>query len=262
MVGLKMCLILFAYKFHRNYPLIIAGNRDEYYQRPTLAAQFWEDSPTVLGGRDLEKMGTWFGITREGRFAAVTNYRDPSAVLDNAKSRGELVSNFLRSNDTPKDYLDKVKDLRNLYNGFNLLVGDTSGCWYYSKVANTIDELSPGIYGLSNHFLNTPWPKVLEGKRQLGSCLQNQSVVKTESLFEILADNKRATIEELPDTGVGLERELILSSIFIKSPDYGTRSSTILLINREKHVLFTERIFEMDHDQWNEASYEFDIARK
>ena len=254
-----MCLILLAYQFHRDYPLIIAANRDEFYNRPTLPAGFWKDSPSILGGRDLKNMGTWFGVTRNGRFAAVTNYRDPSLMLENAKSRGELVSNFLKSNDKPLDYLNHVKVIAEHFNGFNLLVGDTSGCWIYSKVTNIIEELRPGIHGLSNHLLNTPWPKILKGQRQLEKCLQNQPNIEVESLFKILADPKRAKTEDLPDTGVGLKKEKMLSSIFIKSPSYGTRSSTIFLVNHKNHVLFTERSF--IHNQANEVSYEFDISK-
>ncbi|MDA8233699.1 MAG: NRDE family protein [Clostridia bacterium] len=254
-----MCIILFAYKVHPQYPLILLANRDEYYQRPTLRAQFWPDHPHILGGRDGEKNGTWLGITTTGRFAAITNYRDPSLLRENPRSRGELVSNYLIGSENPKAYLNHVKANRESYNGFNLLVGDSTALYYYSQITNSVQEVSPGIHGLSNRFLDTPWPKVVKGKSQLTNYLESSKVIDIE-LKKILLDTEVAKDNELPNTGVGLEFERILSPIFIKSPDYGTRSSTILLVNHLAQVQLIEGSYLPEQDQWNEVSYQFYIC--
>lgn len=254
-----MCLILLAYKAHKKYPFVLTANRDEFYDRPALPVGYWHDNPGILGGRDLEKMGTWLGITEKGRFAALTNYRDPSRLRKDARSRGNIVSGFLQGTDSPREYLNKVGGERELYNGFNLILGDASGCLYYSNVTNTFKELPPGIHGLSNHLLNTPWPKVERGKAKLEQTIQDKSFPDKDRLFEILADAKKAKDYELPDTGVGIERERMMSPIFIASPGYGTRSSTVLLIDRQNHVLFTERSRTTDQGNWVENFYEYDI---
>lgn len=254
-----MCLILLAYKSHEQYPFIFAANRDEFYDRPSLPAGYWNDDPNILGGMDLKKMGTWLGITRTGRFAAVTNYRDPSRLLKDAKSRGQIVSFFLRGDDTPREYLNKLKEKRQMYNGFNLIMGDVSCCFYYSNITNEVEELEPGIHGISNHLLNTPWPKVIKGREKLAQAVQARDFPNKVRLFGILADFEKARDGELPDTGVGIKRERMMSPIFIKSHDYGTRSSTILLIDRLNHVSFTERSKIADQNSWVENFYEFDI---
>jgi uncharacterized protein with NRDE domain len=255
-----MCLYVFAYDFHPYYRLILASNRDEYYDRPTEKVHFWDSHPNVLAGRDMEKRGTWMGITKTGRFAAVTNYRDPSSQLLKADSRGILVSNFLTNDTSPEEYMTEVINNRNFYNGFNLLVADLSSFLYYNKLLSSTEILTPGIYGLSNHFLDTPWPKVKKSRQALVNYLKEHSIVKPESLFEIMADTETAPEKELPDTGIGLEREKMLSSIFIQGNDYGTRSSTILLIDRNNHVILLERSFERNLNHSEIASYEFDIS--
>lgn len=255
-----MCLYVFAYDFHPCYRLILASNRDEYYDRPTEKAHFWASNPNVLAGRDMEKRGTWMGITKTGRFAAVTNYRDPSSQLLKADSRGTLVSNFLTNDTSPKEYMTKVINNRNFYNGFNLLVADLSSLVYYNKLLSSTEILKPGIYGLSNHFLDTPWPKVRKSRQALVNYLKDHSIVEPESLFGIMADTETAPEIELPDTGIGLEREKMLSSIFIQGNDYGTRSSTILLIDRNNHVIFLERSFRGNLNHCEMVSYEFDIS--
>jgi len=255
-----MCLILFAYECHPQYRLILAANRDEYYNRPTVPAHFWGDDLNVLAGRDLEKLGTWMGITRLGRFAAITNYRDPSLSLNNPISRGELVSDYLLGDQSPEDYLEKVKETNNLYNGFNLLVGNASSLLFYSKTENKIKNVTPGIHGLSNHWLDTPWPKVVRGKKGLRKCIEGQKTVNPESLFEILTDTRQAKTDELPNTGVNLEWERILSSIFINGSEYGTRSSTVLLVDRSNHVSFIERSYSKEPKEWKEVAYDFDIV--
>ncbi|TGE33613.1 NRDE family protein [Desulfosporosinus sp. Sb-LF] len=255
-----MCLIFFAYDCHPRYRLILAANRDEYYNRPTEPAHFWASHPRVLAGRDLEMMGTWMGITRSGRFAALTNFRDPSAQILNAKSRGMLVGNFLCSNESPDQYMIDVANNRALYNPFNLLVGDLSRFLYFSKQASEVEVIEPGIYGLSNHYLNTPWPKLRKSKQVLANYLEDKMIIEPQALFEILGDRKLAQDSELPNTGIAQERERMLSSIFIQGSEYGTRSSTVLLIDKNNHVIFQEKSFILGQDICGEMNYEFDIS--
>lgn len=252
-----MCLILFAYRTHPDYPLIVAANRDEYTDRPTEPAHFWKDHPDLLAGRDLLKGGTWMGITRRGRFAALTNFRDPFASLKNKKSRGLLVRDYLTTDVPPRDYLKKLSDQHTAYPGFNLLVGSHRELFYYSNQTDAICSISPGIYGLSNALLNSPWPKVVKGKKRIKACLQN---LDPDCLFELLADEEPAPNDKLPDTGIGLEKERLLSPAFIRLPGYGTRSSTVLIVDARGRVYFIERTF--TGDQTTEVSYRFVIGEK
>lgn len=242
-----MCLIIFAYKSHPKYPLIFASNRDEFYSRPTAVADFWEDAPQVLAGRDLVADGTWLGITKTGRFAAITNYREPFAE-SGIKSRGLLTKYFLEGQESPENYLLKIEAEQNDYSGFNLLIGDfgkeKKEMFYFSnRDEGGIRELSAGIYGLSNHLLDTNWHKVVKSKKRFTSIIESSANFSSDDLFEILADTLPASDENLPITGVGMERERILSSPFIKTDTYGTRASTILTIDNENHLNFVEKTF-------------------
>jgi uncharacterized protein with NRDE domain len=234
-----MCLILFAVRAHPDYPLVIAANRDENYRRPTAAAAYWQDHPQVLAGRDLEALGTWLGVTRAGRFAALTNFRDAFERKTEAPSRGRLVSDFLTSAIDPQAYLDQIAPSAGRYNGFNLLVGDAAGVHSFSSRGSSSQRLLPGVYGLSNHLLDTPWPKVAAGKKRLAGILQDG--VSAEPLFELLDDRREAPDDLLPDTGVGLARERVLSPALIAAPEYGTRASTVVLFHRAGAVEFSER---------------------
>ncbi len=238
-----MCLLLLAYKTHPNYPLVLAANRDEAYRRPTAFAAFWHDHPHIYGGRDLEQGGTWLGITRGGRVAAVTNFRDGYATKTGTRSRGELVRNFLRGNQLAPDYINRVRREAHAYNGFNLIAGDLEDLYYYSNRGSHVTALTPGIHGLSNHLLNTPWPKVERGRKILAELLPQGAHELTEGLFAVLADRAVAHDDTLPDTGVGLPRERVLSPAFISSPTYGTRASTVVLVDNHGQVLFIERSF-------------------
>jgi uncharacterized protein with NRDE domain len=251
-----MCLILFAYKVHPSYNLILAANRDEFYERPSSAADFWEDAPQVLAGRDLQEGGTWMGIDRAGRFAAITNYRDPASLKNNTPSRGGLVSAYLCGNQSAGDYLARISRQGQLYNGYNLIVGDRNELLTYSNRGER-QKLNPGIYGLSNHLLNTPWPKVLRGKKLLAATLNKKGAELEEALFALLADRKIPADDKLPDTGIGLEWERMLSSIFIESPVYGTRSSTILLIGKNGRIKFVEKVYDGQPQEWVTSSFSY-----
>jgi uncharacterized protein with NRDE domain len=237
-----MCLIFVAYENHPRYPLVVAANRDEFYRRPTAPAGFWPEHPALLAGRDLEGGGTWLGISRSGRFAAVTNYREPGKARVDAPSRGHLVSAFLLREDTPMQYLKRVSAHGADYNGFNLLAGDRSGFCWYSNRADGPRELSPGVYALSNHLLDTSWPKVARGRAGFQSILAGETLDE-DGLLELLADRTTALEEDLPDTGVGPDLERVLSPIFISSERYGTRSSTVLCLDDEGRASFVERSY-------------------
>jgi uncharacterized protein with NRDE domain len=239
-----MCLILLAWHAHPVYPLVFAGNRDERYERPTAAADFWKDEPEIFGGRDLELGGTWLGIHRSGRFAAITNYRDGPAKKPAPRSRGELTANFLRGKDGPAAYTNRVATADGcLYGGYTLLAGDRERLYGLSNRRGGVEELPRGVHGLSNHLLNTPWPKIVRGKRRVEALLGAGEAELQAGLFEALADRNPATEAELPDTGVGAARERELSPAFIAAEHYGTRASTVLLVGKDGSVVFVERRF-------------------
>lgn len=239
-----MCLILLSFDPNGENPLILAANRDEFYDRPARALGFWPEAPHILGGKDIRGGGSWMGITRTGRFAALTNYRDPSAVKEGTPSRGLLVKNFLAGSVTPFHYLEQIQKEADRFNPFNLLTGDRFSLYYFSNRDSKICKLAPGVHGLSNHLLDTPWPKVQKGKSILEALLKKQKNLKLEDIFSILADRTLAPDDRLPDTGVGLEKERLLSPAFIISPDYGTRSATALIVYGSGHVTMAERTFE------------------
>jgi uncharacterized protein with NRDE domain len=254
-----MCLLLLALQAHPVYKLVIAANRDEFYERPTAPAGFWDESPDILAGRDLRAGGTWFGVTRKGRIGAITNYRDPASHTSAAPSRGRLVSDFLAGEEAPGAYLSRADLSAGDYNGFNLIVGIRDQLCWYSNRGHGIQRLMPGIHGLSNHLLNTPWPKVTRAKAALKDILSNNPVLSPEVLFDMLLDRSIPGDDTLPDTGVGIELERMLSPIFIASSDYGTRSSTLLLFDREDRGTFLERTHGPGPDQHRDLSFEFMI---
>ncbi len=237
-----MCLLLFAVDSHPKYRLVVAANRDEYYHRATEPAHFWEDNPNLLAGRDLERGGAWLGITRTGRWAALTNYRERNTA-HYANSRGHIVRDYLTSDLSPgafaRDLIQEVDE----FAGFNLVVGNGREFLYYSNRGGDPCLLSKGIYGLSNQLLDTPWPKLTHGKSELEKAIADGIDIDVDRLFTILAHQDIAADEDLPDTGVGIEQERLLSPPFITSPAYGTRSSTVILVNQANCVELTERSF-------------------
>ena len=236
-----MCLIIFAWKLLPACPLIMATNRDEFFNRPSKAATWWEDSPDVFAGRDLHAGGTWLGINRQGRFAALTNIRNGLPSRPDVRTRGELVASFLNSDHTIEDYLAEVMKTSDHYNGFNLLVGDSEQAfWFSNENESAAMELEPGIYGLSNGSLDSPWPKVVRAKAQFASLLCQSA--PDEAYFEMLADTTPAPDHRLPATGVSLEWERLLSPICIESPDYGTRASTLVKLHDSGNAQLLERV--------------------
>ncbi len=241
-----MCLILFAHDIHPRYRLLLAANRDEFYERPTLPLGTWDDRPRILAGRDLRGGGTWLGLTRSGRIAAVTNFRNPQTVNPAAPSRGFLVLDFLTGAEPAERYLSRIASAAGRYNGFNLIVGDLSGLWYLSSTTAKVHRVKPGIYGLSNHLLDTDWPKVNKGKAALQRLMEEKNAARIEPMLELLADRTPAADDALPDTGVGLQWERLLSPIFISSETYGTRSSSVIRISHDKEITFVERSFQCE----------------
>jgi uncharacterized protein with NRDE domain len=242
-----MCLILLAWHGHADYPCVIAANRDEMHARPTAAAQWWQTHPQILAGRDLSEGGTWLGVTRSGRFAALTNYRDPEQRRAGAPSRGSLVTSLLLSGDSIAQSLRHLRTVSSNYNGFNLLFSDGQALAIYESVSGEGRELGPGIYGLSNHLLDTPWPKVEMAKSRMTRALSQPT--GTEPMLALLRDDKPAPDDQLPRTGLSLEWERLLSSAFVRAPDYGTRCSTVLRIDESRRACF-------DEWSWNAAGEE------
>jgi uncharacterized protein with NRDE domain len=256
-MGKFMCLFLVALDAHPFYEIIIAANRDEFYDRPTRSAEFWDERPDILGGKDLRGGGTWLGLTKGGKIAAITNFRDPAALKDNAPSRGELVSTYLKGSYDPREYLSELTGRADLYNGFNLIAGHSKEIHWYSNYGEGPKKIEPGIHGLSNHLLDTPWPKVVRGKAKLEKIVEDQGRIDPVDVFEILQDNLKPDDKDLPDTGVDLEWERILSPIFISSPSYGTRSSSVILIDRKGQVAFFERNFSASSEGEKTLEYSF-----
>lgn len=253
-----MCLILLALDTHPQYSLILAANRDEFYDRPTARAALWEDAPAVLAGRDLRAGGTWLGIDRTGRLAAVTNFRQGEREPEARRSRGHLVSQFLTGPTDGRDYLTLVERDAALYNGFNLIAGDAGAMHYFSNRGAPARALGPGVYGLSNHLLDSPWPKVTAGKSGLAALLAGGGEL-LPSLFALLSDRREAADALLPSTGVGREWERLLSSAFIATEQYGTRSSTVVLVGRDGRAVFAERTFGPGGVPGEEARFELDL---
>jgi len=254
-----MCLILFSWKNHTVYKLILAANRDEFYTRPTKKAGFWEDHPHILGGRDLEAGGTWLGLTKEGRFTAITNYRDPSIKKENAPSRGALTTDFLNGDESPADYLDRINKHGDQYYGFNLLVGDGEELWYYSNINREARELVSGSYGLSNALLDTAWPKLDLGHQLFKDSISNGKPDEN-SLLEILENNHKPDDEKLPSTGVPYEWEKAISSMFIETETYGTCCSTILMIDHQNRARFVEKTYPVGKRIGGTEQYEIELG--
>lgn len=258
-----MCLILLAWQAHPGYPLVVAANRDEFFLRPTAPLHYWDDAPQVLAGRDLAAGGTWMGITRQGRFAALTNFREAEKNREStlaAPTRGRLVSDFLAGAMSAENYLAELAPRADAYNGFNLLCGSLDDrLWHFSN-RDSRDQphrLEAGIYGLSNHLLDTPWPKVAQGKSDMAKALA--ALPQETPLFELLHDENIHQDDQLPRTGISLEWERTLSAAFVRTPDYGTRSSSVLRLDRQGWVSFDEQTWHSAARLGNRNRYRFKL---
>jgi uncharacterized protein with NRDE domain len=255
-----MCLLVLAWKSHPRYRLILAGNRDEFHDRPAAPLGWWQDDPRILGGRDLKAGGTWLGVARSGRFGIVTNYRDLMAPVEGAPSRGNLVPRFLTGATSPKEFLDDLRGAAMRYSGFNLLVGGTRALYYFSnRGPKDPMALPPGVYGLSNHLLDTPWPKLARTRERFNALL-NEPDIQSEDVFAMLADREQAPIDNLPSTGLPADWERVVSAPFIVNERYGTRCSSLLLVERNGRTVLHERRFDASGVQSGTSRFEFTSA--
>lgn len=269
-----MCLIVFDWRPDATTgPLLtVAANRDEFFARASAPLDWWRDAPTVLAGRDLVGGGTWLGFTRDGRFAALTNYRDPLSFRRDAPTRGTLVADYLaRPPVAPLDYLSQVAEQGTAYNGFNLIVGDLGRRelgWYCNR-ADVLPCLLPaGVHGISNAVLDTPWPKLVRKRAELRALIEREGTPALDALVELMRDPLVAPDDELPATGIGLERERALSAAFIETADYGTRGTTALQVSRHG-TTFKAKVVERSDDDGShnlrrpgayERRFEFDVT--
>jgi uncharacterized protein with NRDE domain len=254
-----MCLVVFAYDHHPDYWLIFGANRDEFRNRPTEPARYWSSAPHVLAGRDRQAGGTWMGVTTTGKFAAVMNYRDPRNKIVDSPSRGKLVSAYLLETSlTPEVYQSTLLRDGRQYNGFNLLFGTIDKLYYFTNRGNSSGLIPPGIHGISNHLLDSRWPKVDIAKSRLDAIVKHENF-DPEEIFSALSDPVPFADNLLPDTGVGLERERMLSPLFINDEEYGTRSSTVVLAGRDGKVTFIERTFDHGTGTSPTQSYNFQL---
>lgn len=241
-----MCLLAFAWQSHPRFRFVFAGNRDEFHSRPAAAADWWPQLPDVFGGRDLEAGGSWLGLRRDGRFAVVTNFREPDKRPAGVRSRGELVVRWLAADQAASDYLDRLREQRDDYAGYNLVFGDLfaagNDLHYFCNREGEASPLKPGIHALSNHLLDTPWPKVRRLRERFLAEIERPEP-SADVLLEMLADTRPAADHELPATGLSPEWERRLSPARIVSPEYGTRASTVILVGNDGHMHFHERRF-------------------
>lgn len=242
-----MCLIVFSFKHHSKYPVILAGNRDEFYGREARQAHFWDTVPPLLAGKDLRAGGTWLGVNHKGEFGAITNYRDLNNPINGEQSRGEIIPKFLTHDGSPEDKLSRVQKNYPAYSGFNLLAGNADQIYYLNNINRQFQTVPPGIHGISNAFLDTPWPKVEKAISAFKEAVHPDTIDRDE-IFQFLQDSDPFPLEDLPDTGLSPEKEKAVSPIFIKTEDYGTRCSSLLTIDNDGQVQFIEKTYHVKND--------------
>lgn len=256
-----MCVIVFAYRVHPDYPLILASNRDEFHARPSAPAGWWRPGPSLLGGRDLERGGSWLALDRRGRMAAITNYRKLGEASGDRPSRGRLVADFLAADRPAPDAAREFEARGGAFAGFNLLLFDGARLSYASNRGGGVREVEPGVHGLSNSLLDTPWPKVERGTERLRAVMMAGGRPRLAALLTVLHDATAPADEVLPDTGLGLEKERLLGPCFIVSPSYGTRATSAVLVRRDGAVVFAERSFDRSGRATEERSFRIASAQ-
>ncbi|TAE47912.1 MAG: NRDE family protein [Bacteroidetes bacterium] len=239
-----MCLINLAWQQHKHFRLIMVANRDEFYDRPAARAGWWEDHPNVLAGRDLKAGGTWMGANRQGYFAAVTNFREAKRTLEQEHSRGELVGRYLTEAPPPGSYLLEIEQKSAFYQGMNFLAGNAEELWYYSNRGGAPCKLESGIYGLSNHLLDTSWAKVVRSKVAFTRLIRDTAFPDPALLMDVLTSTEGVPDEQLPNTGIPIELERLLGPMFIRLHHYGTRVTTVLMMDYDNNLIFAERSYE------------------
>lgn len=259
-----MCLVLVSFHQSAQYPVVIASNRDEFLERPTRAAHFWDDQKDLVAGRDLKEGGTWLAATRKGRFAALSNYRDPTRSLKDKRSRGLIIPDCLTSLLPTETQLVRLLLDADHYNDFNLILGSPKELYYYSNFNRSVLSLAPGAYGVSNHHLDSPWPKLKEARyrfekivAQSGKDWPRQDWV--EQVFSVMRDTQQAKDEQLPSTGVSLEWERRLSSIFIEGKEYGTRTTTVMFLTKDGKAMVEERTYDGNPNVFSKARFDFEL---
>jgi len=257
-----MCFLICAHKSHRDYPLIVAANRDEFHARPSREAQFWNDEPYILAGRDLQAGGTWLGITRQGRIAAVTNFHEQAMMPLPPLSRGALVSDFLRSHASPEEYAQYIIHNGNDYQGFTLVFGTVDTLHYCSNRTNTCEQITPGIHGLSNHTFNDNSSKVSKGREAMKKLLSQSDSLSPDDMFSLLSDRTQASDPELAVHGDKGEAERIYSPVFIIGKEFGTRCSTAILIDSRGSAHLSERTFSPEGAPIKTVEYQFLLSRE
>jgi uncharacterized protein with NRDE domain len=252
-----MCLVVIAWQKCADYPLIVAGNRDEFYERPTENAHWWPDNPNLVGGRDLQAGGTWLAIHRNGRFATITNFRDAKPSSERHRSRGHLITEFLNSEDSPIDYFKSING--SLYDGFNLLASDGKTLGWLSNRDGDVKILKPGIYGLSNSLLNSPQHKVKRSKTALNKLIQNNKINEKE-LLRLLYNKERAVTEEINANYLPFATAHAISAPFVTLNDYGTRSSSIVLCDSKGYWRLHERRFNKSGNHRGDSAFAFTVG--
>jgi len=252
-----MCLLIVAWRSHPRYRLVVAGNRDEFHERPTAPLGWWSDESGTLAGRDLRAGGTWLGLARSGRFGLVTNFRDANGASATAPSRGQLVPGFLRGDRPAAGFLEALRPAAASYAGFNLLLGDIRGLHYFTNVGSEAPRaLPPGIYGLSNHRLDEPWPKLARTRQRFAGAVADANPEPAQ-FFELLADRTPTEYASPPDRGLPPDLERALSAPFVRHDRYGTRCSTVVLVEQDGRTVVLERRFDAAGAQSGAARIEF-----
>lgn len=252
-----MCLLVAAFDWHPDFRLVLIGHRDEFHARPSAPLGWWDEPAPLLAGRDLQAGGTWLGVGRDGRAGVVTNFRGPGSLRPDGPSRGGLVPAFLAGRLPASGFAEAVLADAARYSGFNLLLFDASGLTYLAnRPAPEQLALPAGLYALANDRLDVPWPKVVTARERVADVLGSRRFA-IDALFRALKDRTLAADDELPDTGIGLDRERLVSAPFIVDPDYGTRCATVVLVGRDGTIQVEERRYDAAGEATGRTAFAF-----